>query len=222
MRSRASKISNLCKSLIAAVALMSAADSARANPNYWPTGAIMGPDVVGFETSAGLANNVAYYTPITVPAGSYILTVNLPMSTVSVPGYVSFAIYSSNSSSTAPYNLQSISTPVPVSNGQVASYTFASPGFQNLTTTTLWVAFSFSPGTSGYFDTVYPNGANASNTLATFITPGSGTIASPTTQQSLTYIVSQTYNSWPSIVPSGGSFGGGNLGTMVPLVYFTH
>jgi hypothetical protein len=34
MRSRASKISNLCKSLIAAVALFGATVSARANPNY--------------------------------------------------------------------------------------------------------------------------------------------------------------------------------------------
>jgi hypothetical protein len=182
----------------------------------------MGPDIVGFETSAPLAIGVTYYTPITIPAGSYVLNINLLMSTVSSAGYVSFAIYTSNDSSRIPYGLVATSMPVPISSQQpLATYSFASPGFQNSTTTTLWVAFSFSPGTAGYFTAIAPDQIVVGPYIADFVTPGSG-VQTSNNQQSPTYTVTQTYNVWPSVAPTGGSFGGGNLGQYVPFVYFGH
>ncbi len=241
-RSRASKISNLCKSLIVSVTLMGAADSACANPNYWPTGNLMGPDVYGTWGNYPISNGVACYVPMTVPQYSYILSVGRPFMPGST-GTVSFAFYGSDSTSRTPTTLFASYPAVQIpSAGGIAAAQIAAPGYQNLTNPVIWVGFQFSNANGAYGAIALAGTAPPANPGSIF--PGSGTTSGfaissgeiygpylttwmTPTFDSTAYCVEQTYGSWPSTPPSSGNFSLGSVGlgvgnAIVPYIVLGH
>jgi hypothetical protein len=214
---------------------MGAADSARANPNYWPAGNFMGPDVFGQLQPYPTSNGGACYVPMTVPPYSYITSIGLPFLPLSgASGTVSFAIYGGNAQyPTVLWGSEGTATIPPA--GGVASVSIASPGYQNQANSHFWVGFQFSNATGQYFgiqEVSYPGFGQdpispGAGTTSGFVLPTTGGPTILPTFNSTAYCVQQSYGAWPLTPPSGGNFSlgssffGAGVG-IVPYIVLGH
>jgi hypothetical protein len=231
MRSRASKISNLCKSLIAAVALFGAAVSNFAgsalalDPGAWPPGAALTAPNLKQIYSSGSSGpqkfnyGTGYWTPVYIPAGSYVKSINIYAATGGNSGdKLHFAIYTPDSGSTVPYALDTDfgTALIPTSGGPVT--VSISPAWQNVSSDGyFWLYVTPSQPTTATFVVALesvPAGLGSSVVIGGPVPNW----APPYGNQGETYEATVSAGTAPSTAPSSGAMDA----NFTYMLYLTH